>query len=373
MQPTSNFLIKTPEVRPHAAKTERKRRLLRRLIALIVLTAAAGAAVRGFLEGHDEMDRKTGRERPVKTNAEVAANGIILVDRAAHERSGIETARLRAAPYLDQIQAYGVVFDSTRISDLNNSYVNAEAQLRIAQSKVTFSRAAFERAQTLYGNERSDRLAALQSAEAAYRTDEANVGAAESLVRTLVATALLEWGPVLGKSLVERTQTAVRLIGRQEFLLQVTLPPGVLVRKSVISAAIESFGKGSDNGCATITLVSPAAGTDARIQGVSFFYLAPAESGVLPGMNVVAFFSSGASADGVAIPTEALVWWQDRSWAYRHTGPETFVPIQVAVDLPTPGGGFIDRNPDDEAEIVTRSTQLLLSEEFRARIQVGED
>jgi hypothetical protein len=119
--------------------------------------------------------------------------------------------------------------------------------------------------------------------------------------------------------------------------------------------------------------VSPATRTDARIQGVSFFYLAPAESGVLPGMNVLAFLSSGGGADGVAIPAEALVWWQDRPWVYRRTGPETFVRTGIATGQPTPGGGYIDRDLGNEAEIVTRGAQLLLSEEFRAQIQVGED
>jgi hypothetical protein len=165
----------------------------------------------------------------------------------------------------------------------------------------------------------------------------------------------------------------VRLIERQDFLVQVTLPPGVPVPKMVTEAAIESPAKGPDNSRVAITLVSPATRTDARIQGVSFFYLAPAGSGVLPGMNVLAYLATGGGADGVAIPAEALVWWQDRPWVYRRTEPETFVRTGIAIDQPTPGGGYIDRNLGKEAEIVTRGAQLLLSEEFRAQIQVGGD
>jgi hypothetical protein len=287
----------------------------------------------------------------------------------AQERSGIVTTRLPAARYADQVRAYAMVLDAARLTDLSNSYVNAEAQLRTVQAKMTFSKAAFERAQKLFESDRSISQAQLQSAEAAYRTDEAGVGAAESLVRTLAATAHQEWGPVLGKSLVERSATVVSLIERQDFLMLVTLPPSVVVPKPVTAAAIEAPSKGR----AAITLVSPATRTDARIQGLSFFYLAPAESGVLPGMNVLAFLSSSGGADGVAIPAEALVWWQDRPWVYRRTGPETFVRTGIATDQPTPGGGYIDSHLGEEAEIVTRGAQLLLSEEFRAQIQVGGD
>jgi hypothetical protein len=346
----------------------RKRWLLRGTIAVAIVATAAGAVVWGFLESREEQSREAEREKPARVVAKVGS-GVIHVEDEAQEKSGIETARLPPAPYLDQVRAYGMVLDAARLTDLSNSYVNAEAQLRTAQAKVTFSRAAFERAQKLYGNERSISQAQLQSAEAAFGTDEAGVGAAESQVRTLAATAHQEWGPVLGRSLVERSQTVVRLIERQDFLVQVTLPPGVPVPKSVAAASIEGPGKAR----AAIALVSPATRTDARIQGVSFFYLAPAESGVLPGMNVLAFLSSGEAVDGVAVPAEALVWWQDRPWVYRRTEPETFIRTQIDTSQPTPGGGFIDRNLGRDVEIVTRGAQLLLSEEFRAQIQVGDD
>ena len=354
----------------------RKRRLLGGTLAAIIPITAAGAVIWGFLESREEQTREAERERPVRAAARVADGSgapVIRVERAAQERSGIETTRLPAAPYLDQIRAYGMVLDAARLTDLSNGYANAEAQLRTAQAKATFSKAAFERAQKLYDNERSVSLALLQSAEAALRADEAGVGAAESQVRTLAATAYQEWGPILGKSLVERSATVARLIERQDFLVQVTLPPGVPVPKSVTAAAIEAPGKTPGDRRAAITLVSPATRTDARIQGLSFFYLVGAESGVLPGMNVLAFLSSGASVDGIAIPADALVWWQDRPWVYRRTEPETFVRTEIATGQPTAVGGYIDRTLGKDAEIVTRGAQLLLSEEFRAQIQVGDD
>jgi hypothetical protein len=366
--------MKTRDPQPDQYKTGGTRRLLRGLIAAILLTGVAGAVVWGFLESREAMEREAEREKPVKAAARVAAGtGVIRIERAAQERSGIATVRLPPAPHLDQIRAYGMVLDASRITELSNSYVNAAAQLRIAQAKVTFSRAAFERAQKLYDSDRSISQAQREQAEAAWRTDEAAAGSAESQVRTLAATAHQEWGPVLGKSLVERSETAVRLIERQEFLLQVTLPPGIPAPKDVASAVIESVDRGAGNRRAAITLVSPATRTDARIQGLSFFYLAPAETGVLPGMNVLAFLASGARADGVAVPADALVWWQDRPWVYRRTEPGTFVRTAIATDQPTPDGGYIVRDLGNEADVVTRGAQLLLSEEFRSQIQVGGD
>jgi hypothetical protein len=351
------------------------RRLLRRAlpgITVLISIAAAGAATWGFIESREELTREAEREHPLRAPAKVGIrNGtpVIRIDAATQERSGIETTRLLTAPYVDQVRAYGMVLDAARLTDLSNGYANAEAQLRTAQAKITFSKAAFERAQKLYDNERSVSLALLQSAEATFRADEAGVGAAESQVRTLLATAYQEWGPVLGKSLVDRSPTVTRLIERQDFLVQVTLPPGVAIQSPPAAAAIENPRKARSR----IIFVSPATRTDARIQGLSFFYLAPAESGVLPGMNVLAFLSSGEGVDGVAVPAEAVVWWQDRAWIYRRIEPEIFARTQIATDQPTAVEGYIDKNVPNDAEIVTRGAQLLLSEEFRARIQVGED
>jgi hypothetical protein len=360
--------MKTPH--PQTCPAGRTRRLLGGALAAVIVAAIAGGVIWGYLESREALDSETEREKPIRAAARVTAgSGVIRVERAAQERSGIETRRLPAAQHLDQVRAYGMVLDAARLTELSNSYVNAEAQLRTAQAKVAFSKAAFERSQKLFESDRSISQAQLQSAEAAFRTDEAAVGAALSQVRTLAATARQEWGPVLGQSLVERSATVVRLIERQDFLVQVTLPPGVPAPKSVTSAAIAVPGSRR----AAVTLVSPATRTDARIQGVSFFYLAPADSGVLPGMNVLAFLASGSGVAGIAIPAEALVWWQDRPWVYRRTEPETFVRTRIATDQPTPDGGYIDPSLGTEADIVIRGAQLLLSEEFRAQIKVGGD
>jgi hypothetical protein len=94
---------------------------------------------------------------------------------------------------------------------------------------------------------------------------------------------------------------------------------------------------------------------------------------VLPGMNVLAFVPSGKHADGITVPASAIVWWRDKAWVYRRIDTGRFTRADIATDLPVPGGGYIVGSFPNTVEIVTRGAQLLLSEEFRAQIQVGED
>jgi hypothetical protein len=340
-------------------------------LAAVIVVGAARAAVLGFLRSHEQLALEAERERPVKPPTRISTeNGIavITLDDKTQRTSGIETSKLRTAPYREQVRAYGMVLDLARLTELNNSYINAKAKVQTTEAKLAASKVAFDSAQSLIKSQ-LETSASLAQAKATFLADQAAIAAAESQVRTLSATAYQEWGAVLGKALVDGSATITRLIEREDFLLQITVPPATTVVKPPATGAIE-VGKGAR---AEITYISPATRTDPRIQGVSFFYTTPAESNVLPGMNVLAFLPSGEAVEGVTVPAEAVVWWQDRAWIYRRTDAQTFVRNQIATEQPAPEGGFIVRDLPPDADIVTRGAQLLLSEEFRVQIQVGED
>ena len=341
---------------------------------LVAATVVACVALLGwgFLAARNEAAIEAQRERTIKVPIRVSGkNGdpLITLDAETQQRSGIETAALPSVPHPEELRAYGMVLDVARLTELSNNYANAKAQVQTAQAKLAMSKPAFERAQKLFNETHVVSQAQVQAAEAAFGTDQASLAAGEAQVRTLTATAYQEWGSVLGKSLVDESPMIKALIERQNFLLQITLPPGVILPVPPATASME-IGKTAR---AEITFVSPATRIDPRIQGVSFFYMAAAESGVLPGMNVLAFLPSGKLIEGAAVPASAIVWWQGRAWIYRRTGPDTFTRVAIATNLPAPGGGYVAHDVAKDAEIVTRGAQLLLSEEFRAQIQVEED
>jgi hypothetical protein len=347
------------------------KRFLGYALVAVIVVGVGGAAVLGFLQSHEQLTLEAERERPVKPPTRISAeNGIpvITLDDKTQRTSGIETSMLRTARYQEQVRAYGMVLDLARLTDLNNSYMSAKAQVQTTEAKLAASKVAFDSAQSLIKSQ-LETSASLAQAKATFLADQAAIVVAESQVRTLVATTYQEWGAVLGKALVDGSPTITRLIERQDFLLQITLRPGTSVVRPPATGAIE-VGKRAR---AEITYVSPATRTDPRIQGVSFFYTTPAESNVLPGMNVVVYLPSGKSVDGVTIPASAIVWWQDKAWVYHRTDPNTFTRTEIATDLPGPDGSYVVGGIPNDAEIVMEGAQLLLSEEFRAQIQVGEE
>ncbi|MGT2504674.1 efflux RND transporter periplasmic adaptor subunit (plasmid) [Bradyrhizobium guangxiense] len=315
------------------------------------------------------------RERPLKAPLRVSIDGdgqpVVTLTAATRKLSGVVVIKPKATQHQEQIRAYGTVLDLDKLVALDNSYVTAVAQLQSVQARIVASKAALERAQTL-SKDNITTLAQLQTAEATFAADQAGVATAEAQVRTLKATALQEWGTVIGKALVDGSPLVSRLIERQTFLLQITLPPGASA--SPPPSATVQFGASATPH--QVEFLSPATQTDPKIQGLSFYYSADAASNLLPGMNVLAFLPSGAPIDAIEVPRSAVVWWTGRAWVYLRTGADTFTRLEIHTDAPTPEGGFIvsiKNLPQAVPELVAQGAQMLLSEEFRTQIQVGED
>ncbi len=363
------------------------------LIATLALVGLGVLFIWGFIEGRSEAAREAERERPVKPAIEVsrgtAGEPLITLSADLQQQADIRTERPNAAPYEQQVRAYGSVLDLEAFTELSNTIANAKAQLAIAEAKLAASQAAFRRARTLHDNGQVVSTAQLETTEATSRSDEASVKGAQVKTQNETATAYHMWGPVLGQSLVDDTSLARGLVGRKSVLVQVTLPLGVSVPQPPQTAAIET----STGQRIKIDFVSPATRTDPKIQGISFFYTADAASGALPGMNVIARLPTGHRTQGIAVPAPSVVWLQGRAWVYVERSANVFTRRQIPTTEPQPGGGYVvpvagaterpevgARVLDGAAQglptdqpIVVSGAQALLSQEFSAQIQVGTD
>ncbi len=364
--------------------------LLRPILAAVIVAALGIVLVWGFVEGRGEATAEAKSEQAIKPSVKVLHNAfgtpVITLGPELQKTAGIRLVRLKAEPYQRQLQAYGSVLDLQQFTDLSNTIASAKAALATAEAKIAASQPAFRRAQVLHRDQNIS-TAQFQDAEATYRADEAALQAAQVKVQNAAATAYQAWGPVLGASLANQTGLAKDLIENKRVLVQVTLPIGAWFAKAPQVASIET----TTGQRARIAFVSAATRTDPKIQGLSFFYTADAASGVLPGMNVIAFLPAGRPVPGVAIPASAVVWLQGRAWVYLQTAANTFTRREIATREPQPSGGYIvplrgiDPRPepdvpasgaDDAAQgfptnepLVISGAQMLLSQEFSAQIR----
>lgn len=311
-----------------------------------------------------QADPKQGRA-PVRAALEGGQVVVRLTD-AERARMGIETARRTRMPQPIELQAYGSVIDLARVTDLTNSYAGAVAGLQSAKARAEVSGSAARRAKSLGSGMVA--TAQIEVTEGTAITDQAAVTVAESQIRTLAATAQQEWGPVIGRAIVERSPIVTRLIERIDFLVQVTLPPGETLKAPPATAFAEVPPQSER---VPLRYVSPATRTDQRVQGVSYFYTVAGNSGLLPGMSPLAFLASDRNTTGISIPESAVVHWQGGAWFYRSVGDDAFARHPLRIDAPISADTYVVDDLGAEAQIIVTGAQAVLSEELRGQIQAG--
>ena len=343
--------------------------------ALAVFAAAAlgGLLVYGLIESRGEAAHDRSQEPGTEAARQAPQRddgGAVTLDAAAERNDGIETAALHNAPHQEQLRAYGAVLDVAPLSELANNHAEAKAQLDIELAKLAASGAAFERARKLFHDRQNISAAELQAAEAAFRVDEARVAAARSRLRTIAVTAQQNWGAALGQAAIDGAPSLQRLIARQDVLIQVTLRPGQVIAEPPGDAAVIL-----DNGSrAFLHFISTATKTDPRLQGRSFFFAAPGDSGLLAGIGVVALLPAGPPVEGAEVPASAIVWREGRAWAYFRTGPGSFARRAITTDRrASDGGGYIVQGIPDNTAVVVAGAQMLLSEEFRGNARAAPE
>ncbi|MBO0756545.1 MAG: hypothetical protein J2P54_11830 [Bradyrhizobiaceae bacterium] len=338
----------------------------RRMVCALLLLALVGGVLHAVATSSKAEDEDA-TERTVNAQSRVSVQDgmtVLTLDEAARQNAGIEAARPETTPPLQTVMAYGSILDAGPLTQLRNSYLTAKMQVQTAEAKLTVARAAFERAKTLNTMSQAVSLAVLQNAEGDFEVNQATLAQAQSSLATSAASAEQTWGSVLGKGLIDGAPLVEGLIARRNYLVKVTLPPGATVAKPPATVSAEFEGQKE----AQLDFISLATATDPKIQGVSYFYSVPAESELLPGMNVVVPMPTQAIEDGFVVPQSAVIWLQGKAWLYFRSGTDTFVRREIAADTPAPDGGYIVRGLPRDARIVVRGAQMLLSEEFRAQV-----
>ncbi len=343
-----------------------------KLKTMVAMTAVV--AILAFSAWHLTQGREEAAEsKPEHTEEAPATSGkageqVVVLDQAAEMKSGVAAAPLQPISYHRQVQAYGAVLPLQGLIDLRNSIETARSQWEKAAAMLETSRKEYERLKVLHADDRNVSDKALQTAEAAWKADEASVRAARAALNAIEQNARQQWGGVLTKAISDGSPLFKRLVEQQEVLLQITAPSGVPIpqppRTAGIRLADEAFG--------TASLISSSPRTDARLQGASYFYSAAAPS-LLPGMNVTAYLPYGEKTQGVVIPASAVVWWQGKAWIYVQEGAQHYARQEIPTDNPIEDGWFASKEFKAGEKIVVTGAQMLLSQEFRSQIQSGEE
>ena len=341
------------------------------LLVSIIAIVVAALLIFAFIQGRAEFAKEKEREAPVKAPSRVSvANGetVVTLDKETQTQSGIMVMALKPNTYRQEQQAYATVLQVQDLADARNSYATAQAQLDKAQASLDVTRQEYQRLDQLHNDDRNVSDKTFQAGLAALKNEQANVRAAQATVQSSSNGVIQRYGKVITAWLAADTPSFKRLMQQQDVLIQVTFPASAANVAPAKTIQIQA----QENTFVTASLLSRSPRIDPRIQGVSFFYLASAQM-LVPGMNVLAYLPANSEIRGVIVPQSALVWWQGKAWVYVQRDDVRFARREVPTDQPVENGFVVHSGLMPNGLIVIGGAQLLLSEEFRSQIQVGEE
>lgn len=122
-------------------------------------------------------------------------------------------------------------------------------------------------------------------------------------------------------------------------------------------------------------LVGPAPEADPVTRRAAYLYrLDGPWLAARPGLLVQAQLPAGnGTSRGVVIPAAAVVQWDGLDWAWLRREADHFVRVRVLTDRPVAGGWMVGPPWAAGDSVVVTGAEQLLSEEFRARVTVGDE
>lgn len=351
-----------------------KRPSLSRIFAAILLALAFSGgigiifhAMVGQTKADDDSDAESVANPPTRVTVKNGMTVLTLND-ADLQNAGIETARLQPTPEVDIVLGFATVLDPGPLNDLGNQYRDAQTQIDTANAKLAVSSAAFQRATILNKDHQNISTAQLQNAQSSFEVDKTALAAAQAHLSSVISAARESWGNVLADAMIDRRPPFSDLIARRDYLLKVSLPPGTNIGAPPESGSVTLNGHTQ----LKLTYVSLATSTNAKLQGVAYFYTAPAQDGLLPGLNLEVSLASKSAEHGWIVPNSAVVWLDGQAWIYVRTNSKIFVRRQISPTRAAANDGYVVTNLPGGAEVAVHGAQMLLSEEFRAQVPVED-
>jgi len=292
------------------------------------------------------------REKPAEAEKEAETSGLTL--KAEEVKSlGLMVEPATAAQFTGRITGYGVVTALDTIAQ-------ADSEFLTAQAASVQSRAAAARARSLStGEEAAISREQLEVAESKAAAD----AAALALARRKTEAAFGLHSP--WRDSATRQTVMRRLASGAAVLVRVTFPAtGGAVPKSL---EISRMGTDAKSWTTHTIWDAPA---DPAIPGRGFYALVEG-SDLAQNERVIAAVPTGAPQTGAKIPAKAVVYGESEAWAYRQTGPATFLRTKVDISRPVGDGYFVDTiKPGDK--VVTDGAGLLLARETNPSTEAGE-
>jgi hypothetical protein len=286
----------------------------------------------------------------------VGSPGVVKLDTQVQQKLHLKVEPLTATTTPAELKGYGRVLDATPLAGL-------VTELATAQAAAAASGKELARLQSLQEDNNAS-IRALQAAEAAATRDRL-------LVQSARDRMVLAWGRAVSQR--PDLPALVRALTLQERLIaRLDLPAGEWISGPAGTARL--VGLADETHSTPAELLGPAPATDPQMQGEGLFYLTRDNSLHLAADAAITGYVtlSGQALHGVLLPRSAVLHHAGETWVYLQTDETQFRRVAVALTHPAEGGWLISEGLKSGGRVVTDGAQLLLSEELKSQLSLGD-
>jgi hypothetical protein len=319
-------------------------------LGLIVGLLAGGAGVWVFLHHHEAGEseaRKDEHDRESRVQHGTNGEVFLKLDQAAQERAGLKTAILEPAQLQPELKTFGRVLDPASLATGMTDGATARAQLKGSSKEL-------ERLKILHGQNQNVSTRALEAAEAVVKRDQIAV---EAVQIRLVST----WGSALAKR-ADLDALVRSLVTQESALVRIDVPASEKLNGAPTAARISLLS--APDAVLAAEFLGPAVTADAQTLGRGFNFLVKGNA-LAANAAVLAWLSvPGQMADGVIVPSDAIIRHNGEAFAYVQIGDDTFARHEIGLKHPLARGWFTDEFKPG-TKVVVSGAQQLLSEELK--------
>lgn len=313
----------------------------------------------------DEDDEEDGDSEPVE-NMQVRINDEI------GEYAGIETSELTITEFFPEVKAQAKVIDIRSMLELQARYNQAVAAFNVAKVAEQSALQELTRLKTLAKKTGSIAAKKVNYAQATYNDAKAKLQGLNFDISAVRDETKQVWGEVISAWVLDsNSKSWKRLLSHQDSLVLLTLPVDLSLPSE--GGFIRLARDGMRDNARKAYFVAPALTTQQETQGETYFYKT-ATGRLRVGMRLDAWLPQGEEAlKGFFIPEDSIVWNAGQPWVYVQIEDDLYQRRSVSTGVTAAGGLFMQDDIAEGEQLVTRGTQMLLSEEFRWQILDDDD
>ncbi|HEV2319178.1 MAG TPA: hypothetical protein VGV18_05475 [Verrucomicrobiae bacterium] len=330
---------------------------LKFILAGLVIVAVVAGLIFAYRQMSRERAADEQADQPVSSPSRVetgpSGQSCISLDLKTQQLVGLKTAGLAPATLPAEMKAYGRVLDSPALVSLHDDVLSARAALWASQEQYLRVK------QLAVENNASAQL--LETAEAQLKRDQSAVETSAARLMGASSQAILSQPASFFQDIADQKTLLIRL----------DTPAGDWPARSPTAALLLLPGISRPVGA---DFLGRAAAVDPQVQGAGFiFEVTNAPPPLTPGLAIAGFLQlPGGAAAGFILPDSAVVRSDGADWIYVQANETNFQRDQVFLDHPAKDGWFVTNIFAPNDKIVVVGAQVLLSEEHKAQIQIGD-